>query len=105
MKRDVVAGMLLVNTVPHAVMGLAGKRWGTPLGGVSSSPRQNLVWAALNLGGAVTALASGGWAGVDQSGSESRRIRVEAGMCAMAVFGMIYESTGGRRDRRDRAGV
>lgn len=104
MKRDVVAGMLLVNTVPHTLMGLTGYRCRTPFGGPSSSVGQNLAWAALNLGGAVAVLAYGGWAGAGQAGADHRRVRVGAGMCAMAVFGVIYDaSAAGRRDRRLRA--
>lgn len=103
MKRDVLVGMLLVNTVPHALMGMSGKRCRTPFGGVSSTARQNLAWAALNLGAAVTVLACGGWATTSQREAERRRVLVEAGMCAMTVFGVVYEATGGQRDRRDRS--
>ena len=95
---DVVAGMLLLNAVPHTLMGLAGHRCRTPWGGASSSPGQNLAWAALNLGGALTLLAARRRPGPVEA--ERRRMRVGAGMCAMAVFGVLYDSSpAGRRDR------
>jgi hypothetical protein len=68
--RDVAAGALLVNAVPHTVMGLAGKQCLTPLGGEDSSPALNLVWAAMNVAGAAVLLVSGRWG---PSGSGRRR--------------------------------
>lgn len=91
MKRDFLAGALLVNVIPHAVMGLTGKRCLTPLGGQDSSPRLNLVWAAMNLAGAVVALRSGGWPAADQSEARRRLATVQSGMFAMTLFGFGYE--------------
>lgn len=100
--RDVVAGMLLVNTVPHALVGLTGHRCRTPWGGVSSTCGQNMAWAALNLGGAVALLRSS--RPTSQAAADRQRVRVGVGMCAMAVFGVIYDaSSPGRRDRRVRS--
>ena len=100
MKRDFVAGVLLFNTIPHAVMGAAGKRCLTPLGGEDSSPGLNLVWAAMNLTGAAVALGS--WRGTTQDEAGRRLVTVESGMFAMALFGVVYEITAGRRKRARR---
>ncbi|MDN5916258.1 MAG: hypothetical protein L0I76_14345 [Pseudonocardia sp.] len=90
MRRDVVEGALLVNTVPHAVLGCAGKRGMTPLGGPDSSPRLNLAWAGLNLAGALATVVSGGWSGRSQAEAERRCVAVGTGMAAMAAFGVAY---------------
>lgn len=104
MKRDVLVGMLLVNTVPHVLTGSAGARCRTPFGGVSSSAGQNLAWAAVNAGAAVAILACRSWSGQDDA--EDCRVRVGVGMFAMAAFGVLYDaSAAGRRDRHDRAVV
>lgn len=95
MKRDFLTGVLLVNTIPHTVMGLAGKRLLTPLGGPGSSPRTNLVWAATNLAGA--ALLFRGWRTTDQPDAERRLRTVQHGMLAMTVFGSCYELLASRR--------
>lgn len=95
--REVLAGALVVNAIPHAVMGLSGKRLLTPIGGAESSPRRNLVWAAMNVGGAAALLASGGWRSLDQHDAEVRLRSVLTGGFAMSAFGMAYELTAGRR--------
>ena len=99
MKRDVAAGILLVNTIPHAVMGLAGKTAMTPLGGPDSSPELNLVWAGMNLAGGLTALVSGHWRAADQLTAQRRLSALQAGVFAFATFGFVYERTAGRRRR------
>lgn len=99
MKRDVLAGILLVNTIPHAVAGLAGKTAMTPLGGPDSGPARNLVWAGMNLAGGLAALGSGRWRAADQLTAEHRLSAVQAGVFAFATFGFVYERTAGRRRR------
>lgn len=101
--RDVLAGALLVNAVPHTIMGLAGKRLMTPLRGEDSSPAANLVWAAVNAAGAAALLASGRWRSMDQQAAAERLVSVEVGTFAMTAFGMVYELTAGRRKRAARA--
>lgn len=98
--REVLAGAMLVNAVPHAVMGLSGKRFLTPLGGADSSPGRNLVWAAMNVGGAAALLASAGWRSIEQHDAEVRLASLQVGAFAMAAFGMAYELTAGRRAKR-----
>ena len=48
-----VAGAFLVNSVPHLVNGLSGRRFPTPFasppGQGESSPTVNVLWGALNL--------------------------------------------------------
>jgi VanZ family protein len=44
----ILAGALLVNGVPHFVMGAAGRRWRTPFG-QHSSARRNLWWGLGNI--------------------------------------------------------
>jgi hypothetical protein len=99
-KRDVLAGALLLNTVPHTIMGLAGKRLLTPLGGPNSAPAVNLVWAGLNAAGAVAALAPGGWRSIAQPAAEERLRAVHLGAFAMAAFGVVYELTPSAARRR-----
>lgn len=99
MKRDVLAGVLLVNVIPHAVMGLTGKQCLTPLGGEQSSPAQNLAWAAMNLAGATAVLASGRWRSASQAEAARRLAVLQRGAFAMTVFGFCYELTAGRRKR------
>ncbi|HYH31555.1 MAG TPA: hypothetical protein VD903_14315 [Pseudonocardia sp.] len=98
---DVLAGVLLVNTLPHVVRGLGGKRGLTPFG-EDSSPGANLGWAALNAAGATALLVAGGWRRIDDARAAERLVRVEAGVLGMATFGMAYELTGGRRKRTAR---
>lgn len=90
--RDMLAGALLYNAMPHAIMGLARKRCLTPLRGPNSGPAANLAWSALNLA-AGTALLATGWRGIDQATASSRLARVGAGSFVMAAFGMVYELT------------
>ncbi len=99
MVRDVLAGALLANALPHAVMGTTRKRLLTPLGGENSSPGLNLVWSGMNLAGATVLLASGGWRSLDQAEAARRLVWVESGSFAMTAFGMVYELTAGRRKR------
>lgn len=99
MKRDFLAGVLLVNAIPHAVMGVAGKRCLTPLGGEDSSPALNLVWAATNLAGAAAALSSGALRAASQDEAGRRLATIQSGMFAMTLFGFCYELTAGRRKR------
>lgn len=101
--RDMLAGALLVNAVPHTVMGLAGKRCLTPLGGDDSSPAVNLLWAGMNVAAAAALLAAGGWRSIGQREAADRLVSVEAGAFAMTTFGMGYELTAGRRKRAARA--
>jgi hypothetical protein len=98
MKRDVVAGVLLVNTIPHVVMGLFGKRCMTPLGGADSSPGRNLAWAGINLAGATAALVTGRWRTIPQADADQRLATVQFGMFAMALFSACYHVVvGGHR--------
>lgn len=99
MTRDVVAGALLANGVPHAILGAAGKRGMTPLGRGDSSPGLNLAWAAMNLGGGVALLACGGWRGADQAEADRRVARVGGGMLAMTTFAAGYTILAARRSR------
>lgn len=101
--RDVLAGAMLVNSVPHTVMGLAGKRLMTPLRGEDSSPGMNLLWAGINAAGATVLLASGGWRSIDQREASERLVSVEVGFFAMTTFAMVYELTAGRRKRAAQA--
>lgn len=104
-KRDVLAGALLLNALPHTILGLAGKRCMTPLGGADSSPAVNLVWAGMNLAAGIAALAPGSWRSASQAEAEDRIRSVEIGTFAMAAFGMAYElSPAAARRRRLRTG-
>lgn len=100
MKRDFVAGLLLANTVPHVLVGVAGKRCLTPLGGEESSAGLNLVWAGMNLTGAAVALSTGRWRAAGQAEVDERLATVQYGMFAMALFSFGYQLTAGRRKRR-----
>ena len=97
-KRDVVAGVLLVNAIPHAVIGLAGHRCLTPLGGEDSGPGLNLLWAAMNVAGGAALLASAPWARLTQADADRRRRSVQVGVAAMAAFGQVYELVRSRRE-------
>lgn len=99
MKRDVVAGLLLVNAIPHAIVGLTGSRCMTPLGGEDSSPAQNLLWSAINLIGGSMVLASAPWRGIGRAGADRRRIAVLIGTFLMTTFGVVYEAVSARRLR------
>lgn len=100
MKRDVAAGVLLVNVIPHAVVGLAGHRCLTPLGGEDSSPGLNVLWAAINLAGAAALLASTPWQSLTPTESTDRLRSVQVGIAAMAGFGQVYERVVAARKRR-----
>jgi hypothetical protein len=58
-----LAGMLLVNAVPHSVKGVSGERFPTPFAkppGVGlSSPTQNVVWGGINLAAGCALLRRG----------------------------------------------
>lgn len=99
---DVLAGVFLVNTLPHLVRGIAGKRGLTPFG-EDSSPGLNLAWAAANGAAAGGLIAAGGWRGIDDATAAKRLVSVEAGVLGMATFGMVYELTEGRRKRAEQA--
>lgn len=103
-KRDVLAGALLLNTIPHVIMGLAGKRCMTPLGGTNSSPATNLAWAGVNLAGGTAALAPRGWRAADQCTADERLRAVTLGICCAAAFAAVYEMTpNAARRRHERA--
>lgn len=91
MRRDILAGALLVNALPHTVTGLAGRRGLTPLGGEDSSPGLNLVWAAMNVVGGAVVLASAPWRGLSDAEEADRRRSVQLGVAVMASFGVVYE--------------
>jgi hypothetical protein len=91
--RDVLAGALLLNAIPHTIMGLAGKRCMTPLGGANSPPAANIVWAGLNLAGGAAALGPGTWRSIGQRDADERLRAVTWGIVAMAAFAAIYELT------------
>jgi hypothetical protein len=104
--RDVLAGALLLNAIPHAIMGLAGKRCMTPLGGANSPPAANLAWAGLNIAGGVAALGPGTWRSIGQRDADERLRAITWGIIAMAAFAAIYELTpSAARHRLVRAGL
>ncbi|BDT91291.1 hypothetical protein [Nocardia sputorum] len=90
------AGGLLVNTVPHAVKGLAGERFPTPFAnppGVGlSSPTANVAWGAINLV-IGSALLRGGLR------TTGEKVATGAGGALMA-FGLSYYF--GRLDHTNR---
>ena len=96
-KRDVLAGVLLVNAIPHAVVGMAGHRCLTPLGGESSGPRLNLLWAAMNVAAGAALLASAPWGSLSQADADRRRRSLQIGVAAMAAFGQAYELVRSKR--------
>lgn len=91
--RDVAAGALLLNTIPHLLIGLSGKRCMTPLGGPDSSAQLNLAWAGINLAGGIAALGPHRWRAADQVFADSRLRSVTLGMALMAGFGAVFELT------------
>jgi hypothetical protein len=91
MRRDILAGALLVNALPHTVTGVAGRRGLTPLGGEDSSPGLNLVWAAMNVVGGAVVLASAPWRGLSEADAADRRRSVQLGVAVMGSFGLVYE--------------
>lgn len=91
--RDMMAGALLVNAIPHTIIGLAGKRGTTPLGGPNSPATANLAWAGLNIAAAAAALSPATWRVVDQPGADERLRGVTLGIIAMAAFAAVYELT------------
>ena len=99
MTRDVVAGVLLANVVPHAILGCAGKRGMTPLGRGDSSAGLNLAWAGMNLGGALALLAGGSWRRVEQAEADRRIACVGGGMLAMTTFAAGYTALTARQPR------
>lgn len=98
--RDAVAGALLLNAIPHTIMGIARKRCMTPLGGPDSSPAANLAWAGLNVLVGTAALAPASWRAADQHTAEDRLRGVELGICSMAAFAACYELTPNAARRR-----
>lgn len=102
--RDVLAGALLVNAIPHTIIGLAGKRGMTPWGGPSSSPAANLVWAGLNVLTGLAALGPRSWRRIGQRAADERLRGVTAGTIGMAAFAAAYElSAAAGEHRRVRA--
>lgn len=102
--RDVLAGALLVNCIPHTIMGLAGQRSMTPLAGPNSPPAANIAWALSNFAAGAAALGPASWQSIDQPGADERLRGVTLGIIAMAAFAAAYEVTpGAARHRRARA--
>ena len=102
-KRDVLAGALLLNALPHTIFGLTGKRCMTPIGGADSSPATNLAWAGINLVAGTAALAPWSLRSASQPEAEDRVRAVEVGTFAMAAFGVVYEfSRAAQRHREQR---
>lgn len=91
--RDVLAGAFMLNAIPHTIIGLAGKRCMTPLGGANSSPAANLVWAGVNLVAGTAALAPSSWRHTDQSRADERLQAVTLGIIGAAVSSACYELT------------
>ena len=89
--RDVLAGALLVNAIPHTITGLAGKRGMTPWGGPNSSPAANLAWAGLNILTALAALGPRSWRPIGQRAADQRLRAVTLGIAGMAAFAAAYE--------------
>lgn len=89
--RDILAGALLVNAIPHTIIGLAGKRGMTPWGGPNSSPTANLVWAGLNVLTGLAALGPRSWRRIDQPAADERLRAVTLGTIGMAAFAAAYE--------------
>ncbi|HLH84595.1 MAG TPA: hypothetical protein VKV38_15150 [Trebonia sp.] len=102
--RDIAAGALLVNAIPHTITGLAGKRGMTPWGGPNSSPAANLAWAGLNLLAGVAALGPRSWRRIGQRAADERLRAVTAGTIGMAAFAAAYQlSPAAAQHRRLRA--
>ena len=98
--RDVLAGVLAVNAIPHAVVGFAGGRCLTPLRGENSGPAANLAWAAANLTGAGVALGTGASVRGVQGAIDDRRRAIQLGCTLMTAFGALYEARVALRHRR-----
>lgn len=102
--RQVLAGALLTNAIPHMIMGLAGKRLMTPLQGANSGPAANLAWAGLNLLLGAAALDPRRWPGLDQREADQRLRAVTVGTIGMAGVAAAYElSPAAARHRLQRA--
>lgn len=99
MRRDVAAGALLVNVIPHAIAGMAGCTFLTPLAGPKSSARTNLVWAGMNLAAGIGLLASTRWRGIGQAAAVSRIESVRHGVVAMTALGVVFEAARSRTSR------
>lgn len=98
--RDIVAGALLVNAIPHTIMGLAGKRCMTPWGGPNSSPAANLAWAGVNVLAGVAALGPRSWRHSGQRAADERLRAVTAGTIGMAAFATAYELSAAAAEHR-----
>jgi hypothetical protein len=104
--RDILAGALLVNAIPHTIMGLAGKRGMTPWGGPDSSPATNLAWAGLNVLTGLAALGPRSWRRIGQRAADERLRAVTLGIVGMAAFAAAYElSAAAAQHRRMRAAL
>jgi hypothetical protein len=95
----VLAGALLVNAVPHAVTGLAGKRFPTPLRGRDSGPAANLAWSAVNLAAGAALLVTGRRR-TDHATASHRLAAVGTGAVVMVSFGTVHELAKRLRARR-----
>lgn len=88
--RDVVAGVLLVNTVPHVLVAASRGRCRTPFSPEPVGPAANLLWGVTNLVGGAALLASGDEPG-DQAAVDERRRAVHLGCLLMTLAGGVYE--------------
>src|SRR5690625_960270 len=92
-RRDVLAGALMLNAIPHTINGLAGKRCMTQLGGANSPPAANPLWAGVNLAAGPAALAPSSWRHTNQIQADERPLAVTLGIVGAAVFSACYELT------------
>ncbi|HIZ38018.1 MAG TPA: hypothetical protein H9815_19765 [Candidatus Ruania gallistercoris] len=100
---DALAGALLVNALPHMIVGLTGQRGMTPFGGADSSPAANLAWAGINVAAGTAALAPWALRSASPAEAEDRLRGVAVGTFVMAAFGMVYElSPAAQRHREQR---
>jgi hypothetical protein len=80
--RRFAAGVLLVNSIPHGVAGVQGRRFPSPFarppGRGLSSPMVNVAWSALN--------ALAGAALLGRSRTVDGTVTVGAGGLVMAIF-------------------
>lgn len=107
--RDVLGGALLVNAIPHLIVGVAGKRSMTPFGGANSTAAANLAWAGVNLAAGSAALAPLRWRDLDQEEADHRLRSVTVGTISMAAFAAASElipmAARHRQQRAQAAGI
>ncbi|NRG40646.1 hypothetical protein GTU73_03695 [Rathayibacter sp. VKM Ac-2804] len=86
MARSALAGVLLINAVPHGVAALQGRRFpspfATPPGRGLSSPLANAVWSAAN--------ALAGLATLPRHGTRGDRLSAVLGATAMGAFLAVH---------------